>query len=130
MKKLQIIILVILIFCLTQNLFSQSKAENSFLGKWLTEDKNYVVEIYKENELFFGKVIKSYRLEDKNKDASMVEKVIKNMKLKNNVLSGGQVFDDESKKYFDGKIVIDGEKIKIKIIYMLMSFSETWIREK
>lgn len=51
MKNIQILLLCLLVS-------SSTFAQEQILGKWLTQNKDAIVEIYKEKDKYNGKIIK------------------------------------------------------------------------
>lgn len=110
---------------------AQSKEEKNFIGKWLSEDKTLTVEIYKDNGMFYGKVIKATNPKTKKGKPSVGQILVIEMKLNGKNLEGGTVRDMDTDEEYDAKLVpIDFNKIKLKVSVMLMSYSEVWTRQK
>lgn len=108
---------------------AQSKEEKNFIGRWLTEDKSQTIEIYKENNMFYGKIIKAAP-KSKKAESGIGQLVLIAMKLKGKNLEGGTVKDIDTGKEYDAKLfAVDANKIKLKVTAMLVSFSEVWTRE-
>jgi len=58
MKKLRILLMMIAAMSFTAaNLSAQDYKADDLLGIWLNEDEDAHIEIYKEGELYFGKII-------------------------------------------------------------------------
>ncbi len=109
---------------------AQSKEEKNFIGKWLTEDKTFTIEIYKEKEMFYGKVIKATNPKTKKGQPSVGQIMVIEMKLKGKNLEDGTVKDIDTGKEYDAKLVpIDFNKIKLKVSVMLISYNEIWTRQ-
>lgn len=110
---------------------AQSKEEKNFIGKWLTEDKTLTIEIYKDKELFYGKVIKAVNAKSKKGKPNVGQIIVIEMKMKGKNLEGGTVKDIDTGKEYDAKFVpIDYNNIKLKVNVMLMNFNEVWTRIK
>jgi uncharacterized protein (DUF2147 family) len=128
MKTLKSIIVIALI-SLSVVANAQSKEEKNFLGKWLTEDKTATVEIYKEKNMYYGKVLKSTITKTEKGVPIVGQIVVIEMKLKGKNLEGGTVKDVEENEEYDAKFVpVDANKIKLKISVMLFSHNEIWTR--
>jgi uncharacterized protein (DUF2147 family) len=111
---------------------AQSKTSYNFIGKWITEDEALTIEMYKENNLYFGKVIKAVNAKTKKGDMSVGQLIVNEMKLKNNNLESGTVKDIDTGKDYSAKFsVIDNNNIKLKVSVMpLLNFNEIWTRVK
>ncbi len=108
---------------------AQTKTEDNFIGKWLTEDKTTTVEFYKEKNMYYGKVVKCTIAKTKKGEQSVGQIMIIEMKLKGKNLEGGTVKDIDTNKEYDAKFIpIDSNKIKLKVTVMLFSHSEVWTR--
>ena len=98
-KKITIIISLLICSVAT---FSQNK----IVGKWLSEDKEAIISIYKQNEKFYGKLTWLKNPKDKN-GKYLTDTENPNAKLRNKPLVGLEILnnfyfkDDEWK---DGKI--------------------------
>jgi uncharacterized protein (DUF2147 family) len=109
---------------------AQSKTTDNFIGKWITEDKALTIEMYKENNLYYGKVIKAMKAKTKKGDMSVGQLIVNEMKLKKNNLEDGTVKDiDTGKDYNANFSIIDNNNIKLKVRVMpLLNFNEIWTR--
>lgn len=122
---------ITLLFALLFGFFvnAQTKTIDNFLGKWLIEDKTLTIEIYKENKMYFGKVIKSTIEKTKKGVPAVGQVMIIEMKLKGKNLEGGTVKDIDTNKEYDAKLIpVDADKIKLKVSVFLLSHSEIWTR--
>ena len=109
---------------------AQSKTDDNFIGKWLTEDKTTTVEFYKENNMYYGKVIKCTIAKTKKGLPSVGQIMVIEMKLRGKNLEAGTIKDIDTNKEYDAKFLpIDGNKIKLKVSVMLFSHSEIWTRQ-
>lgn len=92
-------------------------AQNQFLGKWTTiDDKSGkpagIVEIYKaEDGLYYGKLVDTF---GPNKSA-VGTTIVKGMSYKDGKLTGGKVYDPESKKTYYCTIKYDGAKKELNL---------------
>lgn len=123
---------ITLIFVLLLGFFvnAQTKTTDLFIGKWLTEDKTTTVEIYKEKNMYYGKVVKCTIEKTKKGVPSVGQMMIIEMKLKGKNLEGGTVKDIDTNKEYDAKFVpVDANKIKLKVSVMFLSHSEIWTRQ-
>lgn len=121
-----------LLFMLSTSILAnaQSKTTDNFIGKWITEDKALTIEMYKENNLYYGKVIKAMKAKTKKGDMSVGQLIVNEMKLKKNNLEDGTVKDiDTGKDYNANFSIIDNNNIKLKVRVMpLLNFNEIWTR--
>ncbi|MEA1897066.1 MAG: DUF2147 domain-containing protein [Bacteroidota bacterium] len=87
--------------------FGQTAADK-VLGKWYTDDKETIVEIYKTGEKYFGKVVwlmeeneddGTPKVDDENPDAKLQKRPIMGL----NILKGFS-YDSEDKEWADGTI--------------------------
>ncbi|MCZ8330646.1 MAG: DUF2147 domain-containing protein [Flavobacterium sp.] len=121
---------IIVLLAFTSILKAQTKEEKNFIGKWLTEDKTLTIEIYKDNGMFYGKVIKDTNPKTKKGLPSVGQIMVIEMKLKGKNLEGGTIKDIDTGKEYDAKLVpIDNNKIRLKISVMLISYNEIWTRQ-
>ena len=108
---------------------AQTKTTDNFLGKWLTEDKTTTVEFYKENNMYYGKVVKCTIAKTKKGLPSVGQIMVIEMKLNGKNLERGTVKDIDTNKEYDAKFVpVDANKIKLKVSVFLISHSEIWTR--
>lgn len=125
-KKITLISLLLIGFFAS----AQTKTTDNFLGKWLTEDKTTTVEFYKENNMYYGKVVKCTIAKTKKGLPSVGQIMVIEMKLRGKNLEAGTIKDIDTNKEYDAKFLpIDGNKIKLKVSVMLFSHSEIWTRQ-
>lgn len=124
-----------------------SFSQNDILGQWTTVDdgtgeERSIVEIYKVNNKYFGKVVKLLKEEfkdrkcDKCKGADFNKPIaglviIKNMILDDGELKKGEILDPETGKFYTCKIWSD-EKDKLNVRGYIAFFyrTQTWKRLK
>jgi uncharacterized protein (DUF2147 family) len=124
-KKITLIFVLLLGFFVN----AQTKTTDNFIGKWLTEDKTTTVEFYKENNMYYGKVVKCTMAKTKKGEPSVGQIMVIEMKLKGKNLEKGTIKDIDTNKEYDAKFIsIDANKIKLKVTVMLFSHSEVWTR--
>ncbi|GMT44552.1 MAG: hypothetical protein IEMM0006_0384 [bacterium] len=121
--KISSIAIVLLGFMLNPftNVQAQDVKANDIVGVWLTQDKDSHVEIYKEGDKYFGKIIwletpndsitGKPKLDDKNPDPALQNRPIMGLNLLSNF-----VFDGEN-EWENGKIY-DPKKGKTYSCYM------------
>jgi uncharacterized protein (DUF2147 family) len=120
--------------------FAQS---DNIIGVWFTQDYGAKVEIYKTNNLYYGKIIwlknpvnsKTGKplLDDKNPDASkrklplIGSKILWNFKYLNNEYIDGNVYDSRNGKIYSGKLWLeDNNTLKMRGYWGMLYNTETW----
>jgi len=98
--------------------FAQSQSADDILGKWLNEDKDAHVQIYKENGKFYGKIVWLNepnepatglpKLDDDNEDESLRSRPVMGLvMLKDFIYDGdgewedGTIYDPKNGKTYD-----------------------------
>lgn len=104
MNKLKLVILIM--FATLRSAFAQV-SENSILGKWESDKKDVILEIYKQGDLYFGKYL--WGKEITESDGKTSKKDIKNpdKKLRSRDVVGITSLTNlkwNGKEYIDGKI--------------------------
>jgi uncharacterized protein (DUF2147 family) len=89
--------------------FGQSQSADDILGKWLNEDKDAHIQIYKESGKYFGKIVWLNepnepatglpKLDDENDDESLRSRPVMGL-----ILLEDFVFDEEDEEWEDGTI--------------------------
>ena len=138
MKK--IILIPVLFFFISS--FSQD-----IIGKWKTVDANNkelsIVEIYEENNLYYGKIIKVFNDEGKTicdyckgqfKDKDMIGLIIlKDLKKEKDIYEDGKITDPEIDKTYSCYVKLENpNKLKLRgfIGFSLIGRTEYWYRVK
>ena len=121
-------------------------AQNEVLAKWLTENKKAVVEIYKNNSTYFGRVVKLIDPLDKNnqpqKDAhnpdpelrkkNLIDAlVLKNFVYQNGKLVNGTIYDATDGKTYKGMLWVEKEKnhiLKVRGYFGFLYDTQTWTK--
>lgn len=132
MKK--ILCVMTLLFMLVMSGFAQVE---KIVGEWTTVDdksgkKLTVVKIYKEKDLYYGKIIKLVDESVNPKSLNVV--VIRKMKEKDGMLAGGTVYDPKSGKTYYGTVRYDAEKDVLILRGSIDKFgmlgrSQTWVKK-
>jgi uncharacterized protein (DUF2147 family) len=136
----------IVLVLLSIGAFAQQRADD-IVGTWLTTSKNPArVEIYKQGDKYFGKIIwlkdpmqdGKDKTDIKNPDASLrSEKIMGLVILKNARFNGddawkdGSIYDPESGKTYSCNISLDGKnKLKLRgyVGISLLGRTEVWSR--
>jgi len=141
MKRLCSILLFLLI---GTNVFAQA---DKIIGTWLTSDKKAHVEMYKSNDIYYGKIIwlsepndpstGKPKLDVKNPDASkrsqtiMGSLIFYNFKYDDGEYTGGKIYDCRDGKIYTGKLWINSDGTLSMRGYIGFLYStETWTRLK
>lgn len=99
--------------------FSQ---ENSFVGKWVNEDTTQVIEIYKKNDHYFGKLIeinnaKKIIYDSENKDENLKNRkligidVLLNFEFADNKLKNGEIYNINNGNTYNGKLQLKEDEL-------------------
>lgn len=146
MKKVQFFFLF---FCVSLCVFSQNNAD-ACLGTWLTGSKKGHVQIYKQGDKYFGKIVwlkepndpatGKPKLDAKNPDAQ--KKSLPILGLVNlrdfkydgdNVWENGKIYDPENGKEYSCKMrLINANQLDVRgyIGISLMGRTDNWVRVK
>lgn len=107
--------------------FSQSA--DSVIGKWYTEGNDSIVEVYKQGDKYFGKIIwlkdpnddaGNPVLDDKNPDESKrSRKILGLVIMRNFIFDGskwakGKIYDPESGKTYSCQMTLDGNTLNVR----------------
>lgn len=138
MKK---IILIIAIFAFTNNSFAQQQ----IVGKWLADDGEGIIEIYKQDNHFYGKITWLKKPNDeKGKPFTDTENpdkskriqpllglvILKGFVYKNNQWENGTIYDPESGKTYTCTIWISDGKLKVRGYWGIFYQTQTWTKRK
>jgi len=146
-QKLNFILCIILCGAIKQG-FSQEVPADKVLGIWLTSSGKAKVQIYKEDNRFFGKLVsgedlyeadkKTLKRDTKNANTAMRANTVKNLVLlkdfqfKDGIWTGGTIYDPENGSTYSCKMQIKGTKLEIRgyIGISLFGRTEIWQRSK
>jgi len=137
----------LLVFSLTTLAYSQTHADK-ILGKWYTDDKEDIIEIYKTGNKYFGKIVwlkeeneedGTPKVDDKNPDPGLQHRLIKGLVLLHNFSydpgekqwNKGTIYDPKSGKTYDCYMWFEGPGLEIKGYVLGMKFigrKTTWTR--
>ena len=119
---------------LATNMFAQVE---KIVGEWTTiDDKSgkavSVVKIYKEKDLYYGKIIKLISPDANPK--SLGEMVIRDMKEKKGYLAGGRGSDPKSGNSYYGTVKYNADKNTLTLRGSIDKFgmlgrSQTWVKK-
>ena len=131
MKKI-IMMLVAVLMSTTAALAQVDK----IVGEWKTIDDETgktlsVVKIYKQNNLYYGKIIKLFAADANKKNLGLV--VVKDMKEKKGELTGGKIYDPKSGNTYHASIKYNSKKNCLVLRgsidkYGLIGRSQTWVK--
>jgi len=124
-----------------------SAQSDKILGTWLTADKKAHVEMYKSNDIYYGKIIwlqqpndpttGKPKLDSKNPDAAKRSQAILgsiifyNFKYKDGEYSGGKIYDCRDGQIYTGKLWVNADGTLSMRGYIGFLYStETWTRVK
>lgn len=141
MKRILSLLLFIL---LATHAFAQA---DKIIGTWLTADKKAHVEMYKSNDIYYGKIIwlaepndpatGKPKIDSKNPDASKRSQTILgslifyNFKYEDGEYTGGKIYDCREGKTYTGKLWINSDGTLSMRGYIGFLYStETWTRIK
>jgi uncharacterized protein (DUF2147 family) len=146
MKKTTI--LCSILFCLSLGVFAQTGADGC-LGVWLTGSKKGHVQIYKQGDNYFGKIIwlkepndatGKAKLDSKNSDAKLQSRPIIGMinlsgfKYEGeNVWESGKIYDPENGKLYSAKMTLNNANqlsVRGYIGISLIGRTDVWTRLK
>lgn len=146
MKKL-IFVVVCALFLMTG--FASAEEADAVLGQWYTdaEKKDVVVEIYKDNDLYSGKVVwlknpneddGTPKVDDENPDEARRNDPILGMNLVKgftykgkNKWAGGTIYDPNNGKTYKCKMSLKGDDLKVRGFIGVALFGRTvhWMRK-
>jgi uncharacterized protein (DUF2147 family) len=145
MKKL--ILAAIVIICSCTHVFAQNTTNaNDVLGIWLSEKKDGKVEIYKQGDKYFGKLIWGKTMFENDgvtskKDVSNTDTKLKNRNLKDLIIltdfvfddgvwNGGKIYDPEVGKLYNCAMRLKNNMLKIRGYIGISLFGRTseWTR--
>lgn len=113
-------------------------------GKWLTDDREAVVEIYKSDDKLNGKIIWLKKAEDdsgkpltdqKNPDKFQRNKpligllMLTDFKHNNGKWEGGKIYDPSEGKTYKCNIWLENGKLKVRGYVGMFYQTQTWTRE-
>jgi len=120
--------LVFLILC--NYLSAQVNTGELILGQWQTHDNQAVIEIYKEEEKFFGKIVELNA--DAQSEESMIGLVILNdFTFSKHKYKHGTLYDPISNSLFNAKLWLkDKNTLKVRDYCGVLFKTFTWKRIK
>ncbi len=135
-----------LVACMTLFLSANVRAQDAdaILGGWYTKDSKALVEIYKCNDLYCGKIVwlkepleedGNEKLDDNNPDESKRTDKIIGLNLvsnfsfkKKNKWAGGTIYDPDNGKTYSCKMTLKGDTLKVRgfIGISLIGRTQVW----
>jgi uncharacterized protein (DUF2147 family) len=129
-----------ILICSTAFTFNHSGNPDAVVGTWLTSDKNGKIQIYKEGNKYFGKIVwgKENRKDTHNPDPALRSRdLLGSVILSNFVHAGGNKWEDgkiydpnNGKKYSCNMKLKDNNTLEIRgyIGISLFGRTEVWTR--
>lgn len=121
-------------------------SQNKIVGKWLTEDKEAVIQIFEKEGKFYGTIIwlkepndsKGNPLTDtENPDKKSQKqpliglKMLKDFTFQDGEWTGGTVYDPDNGKTYKCKLWLEGNNVlKMRGYLGLVYSTETWTRKQ
>lgn len=121
-------------------------AQNSIVGTWKTIDDNSgkprsVVEIYKQGDRYFGKVLKTFPnpgedpdpicdlCSDERKDKKVIGmEIIQDMRLEDDEYVGGEILDPENGKIYRCKLWIEDNVLNVRGYVAFFYRTQKWYK--
>ncbi len=130
-------------------LYGQTGADK-ILGTWFTDDKETKIEISKEGDIYFGKIVwlmepneddGTPKIDDENSDPELQNRPVMGLTLLKDFSydagkkewSEGTIYDPKNGKTYDCYMWMEGEDLQIKGFVLGMRFigrKTTWTRAK
>lgn len=143
------IIATILGLCVASLIYAQTSSDK-VIGKWYTDDKETIVEVYKTGDKYFGKIVwlmeeneddGTPKVDDKNPDTKLQSQPVMGLVLlkdfgydsKEEEWNDGSIYDPKNGKTYDCYMWMEGKDLKIKGYVMGMRFigrKTTWTNAK
>lgn len=138
--------LILAICSLFTSVAAFSQQGDQILGQWLSEEKDGKIEVYKQGNKYFGKLVwadkmyeadgKTSRRDVKNTDESLRSRSLKDLILLTNFVyddgtyADGKIYDPKSGKTYSCKMTLNGNTLNIRGYVGLPMFGRTsvWTR--
>lgn len=145
MKKIFVLLSLIISSSLS---FAEDISSDDIIGFWLSESGKGVIEIYKNDNTFEGKLVwikdihdgkMKDKLDKNNPDEKLQKRSLQGLKnlygftFEDNVWSGGKIYDPESGKTYSGKMELNSKgKLSLRGYVGIPLFGRTseWTRQK
>lgn len=130
-----------ILFLITSNLYSQD-----ITGTWATIDDNTgkkrsIVEVYKKDNKYFGKVVDMFLephedpdpmcdlcSDDRQDEKIMGMEIIRNMEKAGNEYTGGEILDPENGKVYRCKLWVEDGKLMVRGYIAFFFRTQEWLR--
>ena len=144
MKQLSMLLIAT---CLSVTAFCQQESDK-ILGHWLSEDKDGKIEVYKNGDKYYGKLVwaskmyeadgKTSRKDDKNTNADLRNRNLKDLVIltgftyDDGSYTGGKIYDPKNGKTYSCNMTLKGETLNIRgyIGISLLGRTTVWTRVK
>ena len=143
MKRLILFIFFVVFMSVTD---VSAQNQDSIVGEWYTAEERSLVEIYKCEELYCGKVVwlknpkdeggldkvdKNNPDETKRNQKLLGLNIIRGFKYKGyNRWEGGKIYDPDNGKTYSCKMTLEGEKLKVRGYIGISLFGRTTVWTK
>ncbi|UTW64080.1 DUF2147 domain-containing protein [bacterium SCSIO 12741] len=119
-------------------------AQQELVGKWLTQDKDAVVEIYQKENKFYGRVVQLMPATQKDGspflDVNNPEEHLRNRKIlgmntildfewNGEELENGKLYDPKSGNHYEGKIWVENNQLRLRGYVGFVFSTETWTKQ-
>jgi uncharacterized protein (DUF2147 family) len=136
--------MIIMLF-LSSSAFAQNK--DAIIGEWFTEDERSIVEIYRCDSFYCGKIVwlkepkdeeGKDKVDTKNPDISKRDVKLLGLNILwgfkyrgNNEWEGGKIYDPKNGKTYSCKIKLESNKLKVRgfIGVSLLGRTTTWTKK-
>lgn len=138
------VLIGLIVFLLSSMIAFTQKGADAIVGKWMAEDKNLEVEIFKIGNEYIGKVVWFDDTDDKNRpmntrlDKKNPDKLLRNRKIiglevmhglayntDDAEWQGGRIYDSSSGKNWNAKAWIKNEFLKVRGYWHFEFLGET-----
>lgn len=135
------VIFLCLLFCSFVGI-AQTKAD-AIIGVWLTQVKDAKIEIYKKDNLYYGKVVwiesptdenGKPKVDSKNPNKTAAKRpimgmdIVTRMAYSNGEWSGGKIYDPKSGDTYTCKIWLDNGNLKVRGYLGWLYDTKTWTK--
>lgn len=124
--------------------FCETGASKIF-GTWLTQIEDAKIEIYQQQDKFFGKVVwiaepnddeGKPKTDEYNPNPNLTNRpilgidILVNFTYKNGEWSGGQIYDPKKGEFFAGKLWVENGNLMVRGYLGFLFDTKTWTRVK
>ncbi|MBC8045356.1 MAG: DUF2147 domain-containing protein [Fimbriimonadaceae bacterium] len=137
---------IVFVYLCNDKIYAQQYAD-AIKGKWKSEDKKTVVEIYRQGDKYFGKIVWQAQPNDattgkprtdlENPDALkrnrplMGLQVLYDLEFDDGYWQDGEIYNSQNGETYDVNIWLEGNDIlKLKVYWYFTHQTQTWTREK